>query len=101
MSLSPCGTWELRYLNDHQVNSSGYGNGGWRYELVERSSGMIVHTWSGHATSSPWSSDSSGVESVSWDGELLVVTHCPTGGLHSHGEVERLLPSSLVRDAPC
>ena len=90
LEISASGAWALRYKNDYHINSSGYGNGGWSHELIEVATGNVVKTWSGSAHQSPWDSWSTGVSSVSWDGDLLVIQYPPAEGLHSESFEERI-----------
>jgi hypothetical protein len=98
VSVSPCGTWELRHtLHGEPPNlSTGYGMQQWDYELVLRATGATIASWSGSATSSPWDASSFGVANVSWDGEYLVIEHCAEH-LHAHPVIERVLPATLTR----
>ncbi len=91
---SPCGTWELRYVESGApVNSSGYGMQGWTWELVTRATGAVIASWSGTATTSPWNASSHGIARVSWDGDTLVIEHCAD---HVEPEIERVLPRDLT-----
>jgi len=87
---SASGVWAVRYKNDFHLNSAGYGNGGWSHELIEVATGNVVKTWNGSAHQSPWDSYSSGVLSVSWEGDLLRIQYAPTEGLHSESFEERI-----------
>jgi len=95
-ALSPCGTWELRHLEQGAPTnlSTGYGNQSWSYELIERATGAVIASWSGYATSSPWDASSRGVSRVVWDGDVLLIEHCPEH-LHAESVVERVLPATL------
>ncbi len=95
-SVSPCGTWELRFSESGgPPNSSGYGSQQWQYDLIERATGAIVQSWSGSASTSPWNASSWGVARVTWDGEYLAIEQC-SQDLHADGEVERILPATLT-----
>ncbi|MCX5744974.1 MAG: hypothetical protein NT062_21000 [Proteobacteria bacterium] len=72
-STSANGAWDLRATNDFEPNTEGYGVGGWTFELIERATGRVARTWSGWATTSPWSESSMGTRAVVWDGDVLVV----------------------------
>jgi hypothetical protein len=93
-NVSPCGTWELRRTSSGGVNEGGYGSSSWEYQLIERATGAVVATWGGYSSQSTWDGWSSGVADVRWDGEELVVSHCPEH-LHAEPVVERVRPASL------
>ena len=96
LSLDPSGRWGLRYKNTYEINAAGYGNGGWTYELVEVATGRVVKTWSAHAHQSPWDSWSSGVQSVTWDGDVLVIRSLPAD-LNMPDEEERVPLVDVLR----
>lgn len=78
--LSASGTWGLRHTTNYDLNSAGYGNGGWAYELIEIATGKVLKTWTGYGSQSPWDSWSSGVRNISWDGDMLRIEHSPPAG---------------------
>ena len=80
LALSASGTWGLRYTNNYELNSAGYGNGGWAYELIEVATGKVLKTWHGFGGQSTWDSWSSGVRNMSWDGDRLRIEHSPPEG---------------------
>ena len=95
-ALSPCGTWELRHVEQGAPTdlSTGYGTQMWSYQLIERATGAVIASWHGIATSSPWDACSSGVSRVRWDGDMLLIEHCPEH-LHADSVVERVPPATL------
>jgi hypothetical protein len=48
-------------------------SGMWQYDLVDRTNGCVVRTWSGPGQQTPPDGSTAGVRSVHWDGEVLVV----------------------------
>ena len=86
-TASANGRWELRHTDNFTQNAAGYGNGSWRYELVECATGRIVRTWTGTAQTSPWDAASTGVRSIAWDGDELVI-------LDEDGTEQRVNPAT-------
>ena len=93
--VSPCGTWELRRTSNGGVNEAGYGSSSWEIQLIDRATGAAIATWSGFSSQSTWDGWSSGIANVSWDGDELVIEHCPEHS-HAHPVIERVRPATLV-----
>jgi hypothetical protein len=72
-TTSADGRWDLRHLTTFTLHVAGDDRGMWQYDLVDRTNGCVVRTWSGPGQQPPPDESTAGVRTVRFDGDVLVV----------------------------